>query len=617
VKRQHLWFCAFALCLVGLCMLLTPADVLAGAQLIDTDAYMRLVRVRLLVESGAWFDASIPRSNWPFGETLHWTRPMDLVLLIGAAPLWPIVGFDQALRWAGLLVPPLLLVATFAATAWAADPIAGRGSRGFVLLVMSTQVIVLSYGQPGRPDHHALILLLFALSLGFLLRGLEKPASVRSAHGLGITAALGMWVSPEFLLPLALFFVGSMGAWVRSGGEAIRFNVGWTRALLIALAACLVIERGAELSAIEYDKISLVHVAVAALALGVWSALARMELGGSVKSVRARAAAGGALGLMSLALMALLFPRFFGGPMVDVTDPVVQSWLHRVAELQPILTPDDARGLGMFLLCAGTTLIAAPYLVASLTRRDESLDGRLLLLAGIVAVLALSLAQLRWVVYVQVMSAVAAADMLGRLTTMLPRARGSTPGATLARASASAVLILGPLGIGAAITSAARPTEPTGFAARCAPEAVATFLAADPDWNDEPRTIAAHTDLGPALLYRSEHRVLATPYHRNEAGIRGMYDLFAATDLEAAEGIVRDREIDLVALCPDRDEDLVPQRVDGRPSLFGRLMDGEGPEWLVEVDLPEESGSARLFRIEPSDLPSHPTYGTTQGGQGD
>jgi asparagine N-glycosylation enzyme membrane subunit Stt3 len=375
VKRQHLWFCAFALCLVGLCMLLTPADVLAGAQLIDTDAYMRLVRVRLLVESGAWFDASIPRSNWPFGETLHWTRPMDLVLLIGAAPLWPIVGFDQALRWAGLLVPPLLLVATFAATAWAADPIAGRGSRGFVLLVMSTQVIVLSYGQPGRPDHHALILLLFALSLGFLLRGLEKPASVRSAHGLGITAALGMWVSPEFLLPLALFFVGSMGAWVRSGGEAIRFNVGWTRALLIALAACLVIERGAELSAIEYDKISLVHVAVAALALGVWSALARMELGGSVKSVRARAAAGGALGLMSLALMALLFPRFFGGPMVDVTDPVVQSWLHRVAELQPILTPDDARGLGMFLLCAGTTLIAAPYLVASLTRRDVGRRG--------------------------------------------------------------------------------------------------------------------------------------------------------------------------------------------------------------------------------------------------
>ena len=42
------------------------------------DSYMRLLRVTQLYESAAWFDLSIPRSNAPYGELLHWTRPADI-----------------------------------------------------------------------------------------------------------------------------------------------------------------------------------------------------------------------------------------------------------------------------------------------------------------------------------------------------------------------------------------------------------------------------------------------------------------------------------------------------------------------------------------------------------
>ncbi len=64
----------------------------AGRDLIDADGYMRVLRVQRLLETGRWLDGLMPRSNYPFGEVLHWTRPMDLLLLALAlrmlANLW-------------------------------------------------------------------------------------------------------------------------------------------------------------------------------------------------------------------------------------------------------------------------------------------------------------------------------------------------------------------------------------------------------------------------------------------------------------------------------------------------------------------------------------------------
>ena len=45
-------------------------ELLSG-RLMDTDSYMRLVRVRRLAEMG-WFDGTIPRSNAPFGRFESW-----------------------------------------------------------------------------------------------------------------------------------------------------------------------------------------------------------------------------------------------------------------------------------------------------------------------------------------------------------------------------------------------------------------------------------------------------------------------------------------------------------------------------------------------------------------
>jgi hypothetical protein len=609
-------FLLFAIALLGISLVVAwrfMPELVTGRALADTDAYMRLVRVRHLAMGGGWFDSGIPRSNWPVGETLHWTRPLDVLLLASAWLLTPLLGFGQALHLAGVALSPILLVALFGAVAWAAEPLVGRDARGLAMLVLLAQPTVMSYALPGRPDHHALILLCFGVSLGFMLRGLADPSARHWAWGLGVSAAMGLWVSPEFLLPVALYLGAGMAVWVVQGGRLAAFQRTWTGVCAMALLVVLSIERGPDALAVEYDRVSVVHVLVAALAWGVWWVLAIWQRRTSDSTpprrspISARLGGGMLAGGLALAVMAAAFPRFFGGPMVDVTDPVMRMWLSRVTELQPVLLPTDARGAGLLLANAGSALVALPMLVYGLRRdarlmaappspRSHATSISFLLFVGIVGCLALALAQVRWITYVQVMSALPLAMVVVRVRGRWP---GEAPTAMAKRAFASAGLIAGPLLAGAALFQLGPADRARGGEPACDPEAVASYLATDSHWRDAPRTIAAYTDLGPVILYRSHHRVLATPYHRNQQGIRAVYDLLSTIDDERALALAREGSIDLILLCPRLDRAFfVPER-EGRTTLYGRLVTGTVPAWLRPVPAADVPPGVRVYEVRP------------------
>ncbi len=63
------------------------------------DGYMRLVRVEALFETGDWYDNFAARSNVPWGDDQHWTRPFDVLLLTGAVLLEAMTGFEAGLFW--------------------------------------------------------------------------------------------------------------------------------------------------------------------------------------------------------------------------------------------------------------------------------------------------------------------------------------------------------------------------------------------------------------------------------------------------------------------------------------------------------------------------------------
>src|SRR5918996_1503947 len=231
--------------------------VLDGA-LVDTDAYMRLTRVLQLHDGGAWFDPREPRINPPEGHVQHWTRVLDALLLAGAWPLQPVLGFERALHLWGVLISPALLALAVLAIGWAGAPALDRDARLLACLVLLIQPVVLAYTSVGRPDHHSLLLLLALLLIGLSARLAAAPQDRRAAVLAGTVAAIAVWVSPEALTFVAVSLAALGLFWLAGVPGLGRANRAYLLATTATLAIALLIERGpGDLLAIESDRLSI------------------------------------------------------------------------------------------------------------------------------------------------------------------------------------------------------------------------------------------------------------------------------------------------------------------------------------------------------------------------
>ena len=168
--RTYLGLFVFTLVAHGLWYLVTsPPTGFA-----DSDGYMRALRVETLWRGGGWFDHSIARANAPYGDTSHWTRPLDVVISLIALPLAPFLGVKPAIFWGGALSGPVLHGAAVAAFAWAALPLVGRVAALLAAIATIAQLGLLSYGALFRSDHHIFFVLLAALGFGWAIRALDR-----------------------------------------------------------------------------------------------------------------------------------------------------------------------------------------------------------------------------------------------------------------------------------------------------------------------------------------------------------------------------------------------------------------------------------------------------------
>ena len=137
-EASHLWKAKLALplgltlvwLLVQLGLLLIHAPQAFDGVLTGPDSHMRMVRVAELLQGEGWYDGTISRSNAPYGETLHWSRPYDLLLILLSLPMALVAGQAAGLSWAAGWISPLLHLACAAAVAWAALPVVSRGLTG-------------------------------------------------------------------------------------------------------------------------------------------------------------------------------------------------------------------------------------------------------------------------------------------------------------------------------------------------------------------------------------------------------------------------------------------------------------------------------------------------------
>ncbi len=562
----------------------------------DTDAYMRLVRVTQLFETGDWFDQTIARSNAPEGSVMHWTRPMDVLLLAGAWGLSPWFAFDQGLLWWAVFVSPVLHLAMVIALVWATAPLLDPWRRCLLVLAVLTQPPLTTAGIVGHTDHHMLIILSFVVAIGLHLRLLLRPFTVLPAVAAGASLGFALWLSIEGLILIALSFAAVTVAWILRGGDRVRKNLWHALGLAAMVAVALAVERppSAYLLA-EYDRISVVHLTVGALAVGFWFAAAGLEARGPGEAARGRRAATAAVGACVCAvLLYAVYPKFFGGPEVEVDPRVGPVFYDFVFELRP-LVPRSLYGLGDFMIHLGPALVALPFLGWLLwqERRQATWDGWLYLAICLGAFVLLAVAMRRFAFTAEVLQAIVIAELLARLIILSERVTVVLARVVL-RSGLMLGLLLGSILIGSLLSPPAAKGE---WGPSCSLARLAGFLDDPAGLGARPLVILAHFNHGPELLYRTRHAVVAAPYHRDVDGLAAADTAFGAPDDELSRRVIERRGVDLLLFCR-RGPAMLQASFKGGSTFVDRLSKGQVPAWLEPVRAPDGSiGDFLVFRV--------------------
>ncbi|MBP2656036.1 MAG: rane protein required for N-linked glycosylation-like protein [Firmicutes bacterium] len=559
----------------------------ANPQLVDTDCYMRLVRVEQLYMDGDWYDHAIHRSNWPQGEILHWSRLLDIILLAGAYIGCPFVGFKASLFWWGMIVSPILHVACMAGLLWAARSVFELDTTFRLGLIFLGQAGIWGYCYIGRSDHHSLLLLLFILLLGCCFRMFDdRYDCIKYSRYAGTIAAIAMWVSVESVSAIVMILGVLSVLWVWKVELSRSKAEGFTLALLLSSVIYFFVENPpVQVFAVVYDKLSIVHIVIFLVISLFWVHTRFVKY----NSRFARAGAGIILLCILGAVLGCCFPGFFKGPFAGIDSRIVPIWLSQVQEVQP-LWEWSQKGFAKMLLLIGPVTICLPYAIyIAINRRKSFPKEWLWFMAGMAVYVPLALYQLRWAAYAEVVllfpTAFILQNCLKRIESLNKECWRS-----IVRVVVTIVFCVG-------YGSVALLVQPTEQDANTVTITKATkFLNELQVLEAGPKTIITDIDFGPEILYRTPHRVIATPYHRNGDGIILVHQVMSAQEDSEAYKLIKQRDADLILLSP-----AMKTKFQGN-TFCGRLLSGQYPNWLKPIDLPDYlQGEILLYEVVRND----------------
>lgn len=560
---------------------------LAG-EAVDTDSYARLIRVRELWAGAAWTDPVTPSFSAPEGLFLHWTRPLDVIILVPAWLLAALAGLprDQAVFVAGVLACPLLHAATALVAVWAARAAWPRGDAWLAGLLVAFSLTLLGYSMAGRADHHTLVALAGAACLGAGLRALRGRRPAGMAWLCGAAGGFGLWVSPEAQLAIVPMLAGFGAAFLTGPGPRTAALQGARAAAGAAglVAVAILVERGpAGAGLVAYDLVALPHLAMTGAALLVLAGCACLA-GGAGRRLAVALPASAAV----LVLLVLAFPGLPRASMADAGPAAARLFLPLVWELRPLDFGSPAAVLRSVALLGGATPAALVVLMAVAPRWWRG--PRRVLLAPLALLLLLNIAAAIGARRFAVDLAVPAAVVAAGLPLLLGRWLAARPASALfGRAGAVVAMLVLPL---LAPPDAKAPmADPAIVSCEAAP--LARWLAATlPPATERPILLNLDGNAGPALAWFAPVRVVAGPYHRGEAAFADTQRVREAASLADVEAVLRRRQAGFLLACrADRD---------GLGPAVSALLDAEAPPpWLSPVALPEGLAARfALWRVE-------------------
>ncbi len=560
-------------------------------EFIDPDGYTRMLRVLQLWHGEAWYAPPLRQINAPDGLPLHWTRPLDVLILL---PAWPAVLLgmpaERALYWSGSLICPVLHLLACLAAVWAARPLWPASWCWLAGVIMALNPASLGYSTFGRADHHTAILLASVVGLGFALRA--AAGQRRAAPWAGAAFGLGFWISPETLLVAmpALAAFGLLWLWNMPG--ASQSGARMALAMAAVLAVAVAVERPpAEWLLAQGERVSVQHVG---LALAIAAVFATLEWIPTRLGFAPRGVAGGAIGAAGAAALLLVWPGLFGGARSPADGDLGAAFLKGVLEMQPL--GFGSRAMVMEALARLSPGICGLLALGLAARRGPRLlpqgwrAAAPVVLLTLLGTMAATVSARRFGADLAVPGAIAAAGLMPLAAIAADR------GGALLRLPAMI------LAFGAVV---ALPVVATGggggggedvASEGCDGAAIGRELgrlhapARGGAARGLPVLLADSVNVGPPIAWFAGVRVVAAPHHQAAAMFADTNDAFASE--AGAQAVVTRRNVAFLLVC----RHAVPIGTTWPPDGFrARLLAGEAPGWLAPVPLP--GGLAETFRL--------------------
>lgn len=580
-RRAPFWAVAtgfWLLAALALCLpLLQHTDQL---DLTGDDA-MRLVEVRDFVAGQGWFDTSQHRENAPFGAPMHWSRLVDAPIagLILAAR--PILG--AAAETTAIIVWPLALLAVFTVLLLRlSDRLGGPQARIPVAIVALMAMPVCFDFRPGAIDHHNVQTVL-------TLASILATVSLRSALGAalaGLLAATALAIGIEGLpIVLAQLLVMPL-LWVLDPAPNRRLLAAFALAFAGGTVAHLLVAvPWSALFVPQCDALSFTYASGAMLYAA--AILGALLLGSRTPSSWVRLGLLAGFGGLAAALALWISPNCLRGPYGDLDPALMRILLAPIGEAMPLwdwVQPLRPQLAILVLPVAGLVALAvAIRRSAGEVRRRWVLLGAFVLVAMLVMLL-----QVRGTRLATIVTLPAAGWLLAwgwqrfRATPTLRAALGfallATPFAGMLHWQ------LASLAFGSSAAVVANAGYEQSYAA-CTRAASYERLAQLP-----PSRLIAYLIIGHKILLSTPHQVVASGYHRNQAGLKDEVRFFGGSEAEALD-VVRWRGLHYLVTC----NGISPEDgLDGLPPFKGFSW-----PWLKPISAPDEP--IQIYRI---DLPA-------------
>lgn len=605
------WLTAFVVAGIGVGLewrrspaIFTPSGVL----FVDPDDFMRLVRVRSIMEGGPRIIRRDTQINWPHGVEPHWTAPMDYLLVVANALFGGFSRQDDRLAgtaawvpvWLGLAYSLVMMAMIRRACGWGPALVAG----GMIVLSPAYHRVF----QLGHPDHHCLLELLFAISVAAWVprRDDRGPARIPARSMVlvgGFTMGLAIWIAPQAVPVWAAILFGATFATFHATPEdraiwATRRR-DWSLAALGVVVLGYFIENTSNLGEVAVDKISLFHVALALGALLVPSGSSRIALGKKVEADPGFTYPGMIREfIFRSGVFALASVIFFGWIVVDreriyryARSEELLRWWAIVVELQPLYTHAGGQwSLAPLQAHLGFAAYAMPLLLYFFVRSKTLSCGAKLTLALLsIGITALAVYQRRWLDHVNIglvpVTVIGVCEML-RLFSKPNQVdnNGGLSQTYIARIMAT-LLILGIIQYPSTASVIDPPVQRTTVDVQCARAAyvsdrIKAHEAAHPPAVSERQAILCDEGAGPILLYRTRLPVVAAPYHRAINGIVAAARFYAERDPIEARRILYELGVRYVVV-PFRPHE---QLINFERVAFGEMRSYDPPEQSVDAE---------------------------------